>query len=97
LIQKTASVLRAPDLSIVGNGSKIIAVVGDKKNATANSYEVDLGTSDKSFKVNLKVENLKMLPGEYNVSISSKRISRFQGTGDLVYFVAVESDSSFDF
>jgi hypothetical protein len=97
LIQKTASVLRAPDLSIVGNGSKIIAVVGDKKNATANSYEVDLGTTDKSFKVNLKVENLKMLPGEYNVSISSKRISRFQGTGDLVYFVAVESDSSFDF
>jgi hypothetical protein len=97
LIQKTASVLRAPDLSIVGNGSKIIAVVGDKKNATANSYEVDLGTTDKSFKVNLKVENLKMLPGEYNVSISSKRISRFQGSGDLVYFVAVESDSSFEF
>lgn len=97
LVQKTASVLRAPDLSIVGDGSKIIAVVGDKKNATANSYEVDLGSTDKSFKVNLKVENLKMLPGEYNVAISSKRISRFQGTGDLVYFVAVESDSSFEF
>lgn len=96
LIARTASVLRAPDLSIVGDGSKIIAVVGDKKNQTANSYEVDLGTTDKSFKVNLKVENLKMLPGDYNVAISSKRISRFQGNGDLVYYVAIESDSTFD-
>ena len=97
LIQKTASVLRAPDLSIVGNGDKLHVIVGDKKNATANSYEVDLGSTDKNFRVNLKVENLKMLPGEYNVAISSKRISRFQGNGDLVYYVAVESDSSFEF
>jgi hypothetical protein len=47
--------------------------------------------------VNLKVENLKMLPGDYTVSISSKKISRFKGNGDLVYYVAVEADSSFDF
>jgi hypothetical protein len=97
LIRKTSGVLSAPDLSIVGDGSKITAQVGQKKNATANSYDVDLGATDKSFKVNLKVENLKMLPGEYNVSISSKRISRFQGTSDLVYYVAVEADSAFDF
>ena len=97
LIRKTSGVLSAPDLAITGDGSKIIAQVGQKKNATANSYDVDLGTTDKKFKVNLKVENLKMLPGEYNVSISSKRISRFQGTGDLVYYVAVEADSTFDF
>ena len=97
LIRKTSGVLSAPDLAITGDGSKIIAQVGQKKNATANSYDVDLGATDKKFKVNLKVENLKMLPGEYNVSISSKRISRFQGTGDLVYYVAVEADSTFDF
>jgi hypothetical protein len=96
LIMKTASVLGSPDLSIVGDGSKIVGVVGDKKNATANTYEVDFGATDKKFKVNLKIENLKMIPGEYNVSISSKRISRFAGAGDLVYFVAVESDSSFE-
>jgi hypothetical protein len=97
LIRKTAGVLSAPDLSITGDGSKITAQVGQKKNATANAYDVDLGSTDKSFKVNLKVENLKMLPGDYNVSISSKRISRFQGTADLVYYVAVEADSTFDF
>ena len=97
MIQKTASVLRATDLSIVGDGSTITAVVGDKKNATGNSFSEAIGTTDKTFKVNLKVENLKMLPGDYAVSISSKKISRFKGNGDLVYYVAVEADSTFEF
>jgi len=97
MIHRTASVLRATDLSIIGDGSTITAVVGDKKNATGNSFSEPVGSTDKKFKVNLKVENLKMLPGDYSVSISSKKISRFQGTGDLVYYVAVEADSTFDF
>ena len=97
MIHRTASVLRAADVSIVGDGSTITAVVGDKKNATGNSYSEPVGTTDKNFKVNLKVENLKMIPGDYTVSISSKKISRFKGNGDLVYYVVVEADSSFDF
>jgi hypothetical protein len=95
MIRKTAGVLRSEDLSIVGDGSTITAVVGDKKNTTGNSFNEAVGTTDKSFKVNLKVENLKMLPGDYSVSISSKKISRFKGNGDLVYYVAVEADSTF--
>ena len=98
MIQRTASVLRAADVSIVGDGSMITIVVGDKKNATGNSFSEPVGSTDKTFKVNLKVENLKMLPGDYNVSISSKKISRFKSTSsDLVYYVAVEADSTFEF
>ena len=97
MVQRTSSVLRASDLTIVGDGSTITAVVGDKKNATGNSFSEPVGSTDKTFKVNLKVENLKMLPGDYTVSISSKKISRFKGAGDLVYYVAVEADSTFDF
>jgi hypothetical protein len=97
MIQRTASVLRASDVSIVGDGSTMSVVVGDKKNATGNSYNSTVGASDKKFKVNLKVENLKMIPGDYAVSVSSKKISRFKGAGDLVYYVAVEADSSFEF
>ena len=96
MIQRTASVLRASDVSIVGDGSTISVVVGDKKNATGNSYNSSVGATDKKFKVNLKVENLKMIPGDYQVSISSKKISRFKGAGDLVYYVAVEADSTFE-
>jgi len=98
MISKTASVLRASDVSIVGDGSTITVVVGDKKNATGNSFSESVGTTDKTFKVNLKVENLKMLPGDYAVSISSKKISRFKSpSSDLVYYVAVEADSTFEF
>ena len=98
MIQKTSSVLRATDLQIVGDGSKMVIQVGDKKNATGNTYNAQVGSTDKEFKVNLKVENLKMLPGDYIVSISSKKISRFKATSsDLVYYVAVEADSVFSF
>lgn len=99
MIQRTASVLKASDVSVVGEDGKITLVVGDKKNATGNSFSEPVGTTDKSFKVNLKVENLKMIPGDYTVSVSSKKISRFKSTtnGDLVYYVAVEADSTFDF
>jgi hypothetical protein len=96
MIQRTASVLRASDVSIVGDGSTMNVVVGDKKNATGNSYNSVVGATEKTFKVNLKVENLKMIPGDYSVSISSKKISRFKGAGDLVYYVAVEADSTFE-
>lgn len=99
MIQRTASVLKASDVSIVGADGQITIVVGDKKNATGNSFSEPVGTTDKSFKVNLKVENLKMIPGDYSVSVSSKKISRFKSStqSDLVYYVAVEADSTFDF
>jgi ribosomal protein L28 len=96
MVRRAAGVLRSDDLSIIGDGSIITAVVGDKKNATGNSFSEQVGTTDKSFKVNLKVENLKMLPGNYSVSISSKKISRFKSAGNLVYYVAVEADSTFE-
>jgi hypothetical protein len=97
MIQRTASVLHSADVSVVGDGSKMKIVVADKKNAAANAYEVALSDTDKTFKVNLKVDNLKMIPGNYTITISNKKISRFQANGsDLVYFVAVEADSTFE-
>ena len=98
MIHKTSSILSGADLAIKGDGSKITATVCDKKNPAQNSYSLELGTTDKTFNVFLKVENLKMLPGDYDVSFSKKKISRFQATSsDLVYYVAVESDTTFDF
>jgi hypothetical protein len=98
MIHRTASVLRATDLQIIGDGDKIVVQVGDKKNLTGNSYNAHVGSTDKTFQANLKVENMKMLPGDYIVSISSKKISRFKAsTSELVYYVAVEADSTFSF
>jgi hypothetical protein len=97
MILKTAPLLKSSDVSLVGNGSTISVVVVDKKNQTGNAYNYELGTTTLNFKVNLKIDNLKMLPGDYDVSISSKKISRFKAKGsDLVYYVAVEADSTFE-
>lgn len=96
LILKTSSALKAGDVAITGDGTTLRVLVSDKKNATSNAYQVDIGTTDETFSANIKVENLKMLPGEYEVAISSKKISRFKSTAtDLTYFVAIEADSEF--
>lgn len=96
MIRRTSGVLKANDLAIVGSDGKLKLVVADKKNDTSNAYEVVIGETEDTFKANLQVDNLKMLPGDYTVSISKKRISRFTNkTNDLTYFVAIESDSEF--
>jgi hypothetical protein len=96
MIQRTSSVLKASDVSIVGDGTNLKVLVSDKKNDTSNAYEVTIGQTTETFKANIKVENLKMLPNDYEVSISKKKISKFKHTAsDLTYYVAVESDSEF--
>lgn len=97
MIQRTSSVLRGEDLAIVGNGTTLSVVVSDKKNATSNQSVLEIGVTDKTFRVNLKVANLKLVAGTYDVSISSKKISRFKAAkDDLQYFIAIESDSTFE-
>lgn len=96
MIRKTSSVLKAPDLSVIGDGEQLILTVADKKNKTSNAYEVVIGEHDLEFKANIRIENLKMLAGDYTVDISSKRISRFKNDNiDLLYYVSIELDSQF--
>lgn len=96
MIQRTSSVLKSSDVSIVGVDGALKIIVSDKKNDTSNAYEVTIGETDETFKANIKVENLKMLPNDYEVSISKKKISKFKHTAsDLTYYVAIEADSEF--
>lgn len=93
---RTAGVIRSADITFEGDGEIISLVVADLKNPNANSFRVTLAESDQVFKANLKVDNLKMAPDSYNVSISSKKISRFKSTTqEAVYYVALESTSDF--
>ena len=96
MILKTASVLKSNDVSFVGADGKLSVLVADKKNDTSNAYTVELGETDRDFVCNLKVENLKFIQGDYEVAISSKKITRFKNSQiDLTYYVAAETDSSF--
>ena len=95
-IRKVASVLNASNICVTGDGENISVKIGDTKNATAPAYNTVLGTTDKTFNAILKVDHFKLIPGAYTVSLSKKKISRFV-SGDNTYYIAVESDSSFDF
>ena len=95
-ILKAAAVYQLPDLSVVGEAGVVKLLVRDKKNDTSNDFSVIVGETSEIFTFNFKVENLKIIPGSYEVVISQKLLSRFKNTGfDVKYYVALEPDSTF--
>ena len=93
---KASAVYQLPDLSAIGEAGVVKLVVRDKKNDTSNDYAVVVGETDKEFSFNFKVENIKVLPGTYEVVVSQKLLSRFTSKNhDLTYYIALEPDSTF--
>ena len=93
---KAAAIYQLPDLAVVGANGVVKILVRDKKNDTSNDFSVTVGETDKVFSFNFKVENIKILPGTYDVSVSSKLLSRFTSKNqDLTYYIALEPDSTF--
>jgi len=93
---KAAAVYQLPDISAVGENGVVKLVVRDKKNDTSNVHEEVVGETDSEFSFNFKVENIKILPGTYEVVVSQKLLSRFQSKNhDLTYYIALEPDSTF--
>jgi len=96
-LQKMAAILKTPDLALEGTkGGDIVLKVCDKKNDTSNNFDIVVGenaTADYTFY--FKVENMKMLSGDYDVSVSSKSISHFKNTKlPIEYWIALEPDST---
>ena len=93
---KAAAVYQLPDLSVDGDAGFVKLVVRDKKNDTSNDFSIVVGETDSEFSFNFKVENIKILPGTYEVSISKKLLSEFTSKDrSLKYFIALEPDSKF--
>ena len=66
---KAAAVYQLPDLSAIGENGVIKLVVRDKKNDTSNEYAIVVGETDKNFSFNFKVENIKIIPGAYDIAL----------------------------
>ena len=95
--RKSSAVLQIPDVSLIGDGEKIYLTVRDKKNSGSNSYNIEVGDTDKVFQFNLKVENLKMVASDYDVIISAKGMAKFTShSRSLTYYVAIEPDSTYE-
>ena len=93
---KAAAVYQLPDFSVIGEAGVVKLVVRDKKNDTSNSFSVVVAETDKVFTFNFKVENIKIIPGAYDVVVSQKLLSKFTNdTYNLKYYIALEPDSTF--
>jgi len=94
---KASSVYQLPDLSVVGENGVVKLVVSDRKNDTSNDFSIIVGETESKFSFNFKVENIKILPGSYEVSISKKLLSKFVNSDkNLTYWIALEPDSTFE-
>ena len=93
---KAAAIYQLPDLSVVGENGVVKVLVRDKKNDTSNDFSIVVGETESTFSFNFKVENIKIVPGTYNVVVSQKLLSRFTCQNyALKYYIALEPDSTF--
>ena len=95
-LKKAASVYQLPDISAIGENGVVKLVARDKKNDTSNDFSIIVGETDEEFVFNFKEENLKIVPGTYDVIVSSKLLSKFTNQNlDVTYYIALEPDSTF--
>lgn len=95
-LKKASAINQLPDISAVGENGVVKLVARDKKNDTSNDFSIIVGETNENFVFNFKEENLKIVPGSYDVVVSSKLLSRFTNQNiDVTYFIALEPDSTF--
>ena len=91
-LQRVASIYSLSDLCLVGHKGEMELQLTDKKNETSNSFSVNVGKTDDEFCFCFKVENLKLIKGDYNVTVSKQNVALFQG--DMIkYFIALEPNT----
>ena len=93
---KAASLYQLSDLAVVGGDGVVKLLVRDKKNDASNDFSIVVGETNDVFSFNFKVENIKILPGNYEVVVSRNLLSRITSKNqDLTYYIALEPDSTF--
>lgn len=100
-LQKAAAVLGLPDLCVQTEGDTLVMTAVDKKASnSSNTYSIELGelpNDGHDFKFFFKVDNLKMIAGDYDVSIAKQVVSHFvHRTSGVQYWIALESDSVYN-
>jgi hypothetical protein len=65
------------------------------KNPKDSSFSVEVGETTSEFNMIFLTENIRLLPGDYDVAISAKGFAHFAGE-DIDYWITIEKDSSFN-
>jgi len=95
-VKKLYTNLSLPDIAFKGEKGKIKLVALDKKNSNSNESSITVGETDIEFTAYIKAENMKIIPGEYDVALSKAKIAHFINKKVKVqYWIALEADSTF--
>ena len=98
-LKRAASALGHSEVSISGKDGVLSLSVVDSQNSTSNTFSIDVDgefKSDAVFNFVLNIGNLKILPGDYEVQISSKLITQFKHKElNVRYWIALEKSSTF--
>ena len=93
-LRKASAVYNLPDLTFQSEEgvNNIKLILRDKENDTSNTYEQSIsGSCTGSYSLDLKIENIRLLPGNYTVKVSKHLISEWTNTDlDLTYYIALE-------
>ena len=90
-LMKASAVMQLPDLVIDSHGMKVT----DLKNVTSNEYSEQFDYDGPEFNIHYKIDNLKMIPGNYDVDVSTTALVshwKLQGN-EIDYWIALEQTS----
>lgn len=95
-VLKMAGILGLPNIAVRGDRSKISVAASDVKNQDSDVFSIEVGDTGAEFEMIFSTDNFKMIPGDYNVAISSKGISHLQNTKEPIeYWIAIEAGSRY--
>lgn len=99
MIMKAAAITGAPTVSVTNKNQNVTLSVSDRKNDTASNFKKALGTAFDNFDVYIAVENLKVIPDAYEVSVAktpngkAKFLHFRHESKQLQYWIACEPGS----
>jgi hypothetical protein len=92
---RAAGVLQLGEIAFKGDGETVRLAAIDSKNPTADVFDVVVAeVAGPKFEMIIKVENLKLMPADYDVALSSKGLAHFKAD-TVQYFIAIEKNSKF--
>jgi hypothetical protein len=92
-----ARVMALPHVTIESSGTEVLLKACNIVDSGSNTYELTVGETDVDFRFIFSVENLRFIPGKYNLQISKEGVAKFAlSTGTVEYYVATEHESKYN-
>ena len=92
-VMQSCNVMQFPNVVVEVKDNQLSLVACDIKNPGGNRFEAFVCEHEGEYSFTYRSDNLKVMPFDYNVSISDKGISKWSSRPEKVeYFIALERD-----